>query len=180
MHLLLFLAVIPSAAPPVEKGFTGIWKLTAVEMEDVALPARQLNKANDYTLVIVGENYAWRAPTSLGRPASADRILTVGRSLTHAGTLKPDAKKKALDLTITEGRDKGNVLLALFELKGDTLRIATTNPGGKGARPEELKGKHFLYTFERDTRATQEQADTKRKELQEAATKEKRPKKVRP
>src|SRR5262249_34572991 len=104
---------------------------------------------------------------------NAATTLAVGRVLTHAGTLKADPRDKVLDLTLTAGRHKGTTLLALFEVKDGTLRIATTNPGGGGKRPDEMTGKgHFLYTFKRDAR----QAGSEWERLTQAASKENPPK----
>jgi hypothetical protein len=130
--------------------------------------------------VIEGDRYAWRAPTSLGRPRggpNAATTLFVGRVLTHAGTLTADPRSGALDLRLTAGRHKGTKLLALFEVKGDELKIATTNPGGGGERPDKLKaGGHFLYTFRRDARATARQVGSEWDRLAQAAGREKPPK----
>src|SRR5262249_1425181 len=162
----------PNDVPKELVKLQGVWRLTSAEAGQLSLPAKDLDSANDYTLVIAGNEYAWRAPTSMGRPASAAKQLVVGRAVAHAGTPKADSEKKALDLAIPEGRYQGNTLLGLFELKGDTLKIATTNPGGRSARPEDLKSEgHFLYTFERDPKVTKEQAASKWKELKEAAAK---------
>ncbi|MGP0067987.1 MAG: TIGR03067 domain-containing protein [Isosphaeraceae bacterium] len=55
------------------------------------------------------------------------------------GTCKrnPSAKPKALDITGTEGPNKGKTILAIYERKGDTLRVCY-DLSGKG-RPAEFK-----------------------------------------
>jgi uncharacterized protein (TIGR03067 family) len=64
--------------------------------------------------------------------------VTVGTE-SDRGTCKrnPSAKPKALDITSTEGPNKGKTILAIYERKGDTLRVCY-DLGGKG-RPEEFK-----------------------------------------
>jgi uncharacterized protein (TIGR03067 family) len=165
MHTLLFLALIPSAPAPAEKdvpkelkALQGVWKITAVEQG--------------------GRNAATFGPAGVDRPP----LVIVGNSYVlanHAGTLKADPDKKEADLSISEGRYKGQTLPALFEVSGDTLKLAVPTlsartRGGKPAdleRPKELKSetgtRYMLYTFERDTKATKEQAAAKLKEQKE-------------
>lgn len=64
--------------------------------------------------------------------------VTVGTQ-PDRGTCKldPSAKPKALDITGTEGPNKGKTILAIYERDGDTLRVCY-DLGGKG-RPTEFK-----------------------------------------
>ena len=70
------------------------------------------------------------------------------------GTFKMDplARPKAMDVTGTEGPNKGRTLSAIYELDGDTLRICY-NLDGKD-RPKEFKAgegtKLFLVTYRRE------------------------------
>jgi uncharacterized protein (TIGR03067 family) len=56
-----------------------------------------------------------------------------------------------LDITGTEGPNKGKTILGIYEKTGDTLRVCY-DLGGK-ARPVEFKTEkgtlHFLVTYER-------------------------------
>jgi hypothetical protein len=71
----------------------------------------------------------------------------------------------------------GTKLLALFEVKEGELKIATTNPGGGGERPDNFEAKgHFLYTFRRDAKATARQVGSEWERLAREASKEKPPK----
>ena len=78
--------------------------------------------------------------------------VTVGDQ-TDKGTVKLDSNKtpKAIDVTGVEGPNKGKTFPAIYELKGDTLRICY-NLGGK-ERPTEFKtkqgGRLFLVTYQR-------------------------------
>ena len=130
----------------------GVWKATAVESLGRALPPATVN-SDRYTLVVDGDAY----------------VL-----LTHAGTVKLDPAKKTIDLIITEGRYKGTTAPGLYELSGDTLKIALAVPSTPAralARPTDLKAsaeaRHTLYTFEKDGKATREQAAARLKNLTE-------------
>jgi hypothetical protein len=107
--------------------------------------------------VIAGDVYAWT---------------------TIAGTIKIDSQKKTVDLVVTEGRYKGQIIPGLYELSDNTLKLAFPSPlarvGGVRAaaeRPEELKTgpetRHSLYTFERDVTATKAEVASKLKERKE-------------
>jgi uncharacterized protein (TIGR03067 family) len=79
--------------------------------------------------------------------------VTVGTEL-DKGTVKlnPSAKPKALDITGTEGPNKGKMIPAIYERSGDTLKICY-NLGGK-SRPTEFKTKAgtqlFFVTYKRE------------------------------
>lgn len=69
------------------------------------------------------------------------------------GTYKidPNAKPKTIDITGTEGPNRGKTLLAIYELTGDTLRVCYDLDGKN--RPAEFKtqknSKQFLATYNR-------------------------------
>ena len=66
--------------------------------------------------------------------------------------LEPTAKPKAMDITGTEGPNKGKTFLAIYELKDDTLRICYDLAGKK--RPTEFKTvkdtQQFLVSYKRE------------------------------
>jgi uncharacterized protein (TIGR03067 family) len=78
--------------------------------------------------------------------------VTVGQKVDR-GTFKlnPSAKPKAMDITGTDGPNKGKTILAIYERDGDTLRICYDLTGKK--RPTEFKTKAgtqlFLVTYKR-------------------------------
>jgi uncharacterized protein (TIGR03067 family) len=78
--------------------------------------------------------------------------VTVGEN-PDKGTVKldPKAKPKTLDITGTDGPNKGKTILAIYEIDGDTLRVCY-DLGGKN-RPTEFKTKEgtqqFLVTYKR-------------------------------
>jgi uncharacterized protein (TIGR03067 family) len=79
--------------------------------------------------------------------------VTVGEAV-DKGTAKlnPKAKPKELDITGTDGPNKGKTILAIYELDGDTLRICYDLTGKN--RPTEFKTKEgtqlFLVTYKRE------------------------------
>jgi len=81
--------------------------------------------------------------------------VTIGK-LADKGTIKlnPTAKPKELDITGTDGPNKGKTFLAIYERKGDTLRVCYDLSGKN--RPTEFKTKEgtqlFLVTYKRETR----------------------------
>jgi uncharacterized protein (TIGR03067 family) len=114
----------------------GTWLATAAELGGKPFPdeVRQSIK-----LALQGDKYT----------------VTVGKNPDH-GTVKldPSAKPKAMDITGTEGPNKGKKIPAIYELDGDTLKICY-DLSGKG-RPAEFKTtagtQLFLVTYKREKR----------------------------
>ena len=81
--------------------------------------------------------------------------VTVGKNPDH-GTVKldPSAKPKAMDITGTEGPNKGKKIPAIYELNGDTLKICYDLSGK--SRPMAFKTTEgtqlFLVTYKREKR----------------------------
>lgn len=79
--------------------------------------------------------------------------VTVGAKVDE-GTIKlmPTATPRAMDITGTEGPNKGKTILAIYERKGDTLRICYDLGGKK--RPTEFKteagSQLFLVEYKRE------------------------------
>jgi uncharacterized protein (TIGR03067 family) len=79
--------------------------------------------------------------------------VTVGNQ-PDKGTSKidPSAKPKTMDITGTDGPNKGKTMLAIYELKGDTLRVCYDVSGKM--RPTEFKTaantQLFLVTYKRE------------------------------
>jgi uncharacterized protein (TIGR03067 family) len=84
-----------------------------------------------------------------------DYLVTVGKQ-PDRGTCKldPAAKPKALDITGTEGPNKGRTILAIYERDGDILRVCYDLSGK--VRPKEFSTKEgtklFLVTYKRQGR----------------------------
>ena len=65
----------------------------------------------------------------------------------QAGTQKLDPSKspKTIDVMMTEGLKKGAVMLGIYEIDGDTLRVCFDEEGKK--RPTEFKSPAGSQTF---------------------------------
>jgi uncharacterized protein (TIGR03067 family) len=79
--------------------------------------------------------------------------VTIGKTVDQGTVkLKPTAKPKELDITGTDGPNKGKTILAIYELDGDTLRVCY-DLGGKN-RPTAFESKEgtqlFLVTYKRE------------------------------
>jgi uncharacterized protein (TIGR03067 family) len=111
----------------------GTWLPSEAELAGKKLPD-EIRKT--IKLVIEGDKYT----------------VTVGKEV-DKGTVKRNAsaKPKEMDITGTEGPNKGKTFLAIYERDGDTLRICY-DLSGKG-RPTEFKTKEgtplFLVTYKR-------------------------------
>ncbi len=112
----------------------GTWLPSAAELAGQKFPD-EVRKT--IKLVVQGDKYT----------------VTVGQQVDR-GTVKlnPAARPKALDITGTEGPNKGKTILAIYERDGDTLRICY-DLSGKG-RPAEFKTQAgtqlFLVTYKRE------------------------------
>jgi uncharacterized protein (TIGR03067 family) len=111
----------------------GTWLPSAAEVGGKAFPD-EVRKS--IKLVIKGDRYT----------------VTLGKAVDR-GTVKlnPSAKPKEMDITGTDGPNKGKTILAIYERDGDTLRVCY-DLGGKG-RPTEFKTRAgtqlFLVTYKR-------------------------------
>jgi uncharacterized protein (TIGR03067 family) len=106
------------------KDLTGTWEVTKVKvagMDEQALPPG--------TLQLVFTADGKYSEKIMGKENENGKY-----------TVDPSKTPKTIDLDILEGMDKGKKQLGLYELKGDDLKIAFAEPGGKD-RPADLAGK---------------------------------------
>lgn len=114
---------VAGAQPDVEKELKklqGTWTLESSVTSGTEIPADQLKG-----LIVTFEGNT--------------HTLTMGDEVIQVGTLKLDPSKSpaAIDVTMTEGPNKGAVMLGIYEIDGDTLK-ACFDPQGK-QRPTEFK-----------------------------------------
>jgi uncharacterized protein (TIGR03067 family) len=114
----------------------GTWLPSAAELAGQKFPDKVRKTIK---LVVKGDKYT----------------VTVGTEVDQGTVkLKPLAKPKALDITGTDGLNKGKTILAIYELNGDTLRVCYDLSGK--SRPTEFKTKAdtqlFLVTYKRENR----------------------------
>jgi uncharacterized protein (TIGR03067 family) len=136
--LTLVLLLSPAARGRDTEGdaLQGTWLPAKAELAGKKFPD-EVRKS--MTLVVKGDRYT----------------VTVGEAVDR-GTVKRNtaAKPKAMDITGSDGPNKGKRFLAIYELKGDTLRVCYDLSGK--ARPKEFKTKEgsqlFLVTYKRQKR----------------------------
>jgi uncharacterized protein (TIGR03067 family) len=131
--LVLAIASATLAGDADRKALNGSWKPVAAELAGAKFPQEELDKI---TLKIDGDKYT----------------VEVGKAI-DKGTAKSDAsaKPKSMDITGTEGPNKGKTLLAIYEIDKDTLRICYDLKGKE--RPTEFSSSkekpYFLVTYKR-------------------------------
>lgn len=134
--LMVSISAAWSGSAKDDNGIQGTWLPTAAELAGKKFPD-EVRKT--IKLVVKNDKYT----------------VFVGEKPDH-GTIKLDrsAKPKTLDITGTEGPNKGKTILAIYERNGDTLRICY-DLSGKG-RPTAFKSKPdtklFLVTYQRAKR----------------------------
>ena len=125
MVLVMLVAAGLASGAPQDKGkkaadkFDGTWKVVSVERDGQAV-----DDAKDDTVTFTG-----------------DKIAIKSKNGDHAGTFKldPAQKPKTIDMTPSDGPQKGQVHAGIYSLDGDTLKICFTEPGKD--RPKELTAK---------------------------------------
>lgn len=140
--LLFAVAVALVAANPKDDNkkeierFRGSWKFESVEFGGMPMDVAEFK---DVRLVLKGENFS---------------VKLAG--VEYAGTFKVDVSKKpkTIDITYTEGPQKGMTLLGIYELEGDTYKICVSMV--EKDRPKEFATKegtqHVLQVLKREKR----------------------------
>ena len=102
------------------KKFQGTWTFESVEAGDKEVPA---DLFKGMTVTFVGDRYTVK---------KGDDVIQVGTQ-----KLDPSQSPKTIDVTIAEGPNKGAVMLGIYEIDADTLKVCF-DPHGK-KRPTEFK-----------------------------------------
>jgi uncharacterized protein (TIGR03067 family) len=92
--------------------FEGTWKFVSIEMEGAKLAEEQVKQSGK--MVIRGNKFT--IPSG---------------DVPYRGTFKVDvsSKPKQIDVSFTEGPEKGKSLLGIYELEGDTYKVCLAFPG---------------------------------------------------
>jgi uncharacterized protein (TIGR03067 family) len=108
--------------------FQGTWAFESSAAGGQELPAADLK---DFVLTFEGDKHT----------------VKKGTDVIQVGTQKIDPAKtpKTIDVTITEGPSKGTVMLGIYEIDGDTLKVCFDASGKK--RPTEFKSAPGSETF---------------------------------
>jgi uncharacterized protein (TIGR03067 family) len=114
--------------------FQGTWAFESVTVEGEAAPAESLKGAK---LVIKGDKFTAHE----------------GKEVLHGTfTVDPGKNPKTLDVTFSDGPDKGKTMHGIYELTGDTYKVCIGMPGKE--RPKEFASKkgsgHVLEVLKRE------------------------------
>jgi uncharacterized protein (TIGR03067 family) len=102
---------------------------------------------------LAGKPFSDEARKTIRLVVKGDKYTVTAGKQVDRGTVKlnPKAKPKELDITGTDGPNKGKTIRAIYERDGDTLRVCYDLSGK--ARPKEFKTKEgtqlFLVTYKR-------------------------------
>ena len=110
------------------KKFQGTWTFESVEAGGKEVPAAEFK---GITVTFEGDKYT----------------VKKGDDVIQAATLKLDPSKspKTLDVTVAEGPNKGAVMLGIYEISPDTLKVCFDPEGKK--RPTEFKSASGAQTL---------------------------------
>ena len=103
---------------------------------------------------LAGEKFSEEVRKTIKLEIKGDKYtVTVGKKTDKGSTkIDPAATPKTLDITGTEGPNKGKTILAIYELDGDTLRVCYDLSGKN--RPTEFKTQAktqlYLVTYKRE------------------------------
>src|SRR5688572_16398114 len=102
------------------KKFQGTWTFESLEAGGKKLAA---DVFKEMTVTFEGDKYS----------------VKMGDMVVEAVTLKlnPSKSPKTLDAKVTDGPNKGNLILGIYEIDGDTLKVCFDEKGVK--RPTEFK-----------------------------------------
>ena len=100
--------------------FQGTWTFESSESGGKELPAGELKG-----LILTFEGHKHTVKKS-------DEVIQVGTQ-----KLDPSKSPKTIDVTMAEGPNKGTVMLGIYEIDGDTLKVCFDPQGKK--RPTEFK-----------------------------------------
>ena len=108
--------------------FLGTWTFESSETGGKQLPAGELK---GLILTFEGDKHTVK---------KGDDVIQVGTQ-----KLDPSKSPKTIDVTMTEGLNKGMVMLGIYEIDGDTLKVCFDPQGKK--RPTEFKSAPGSQTF---------------------------------
>jgi uncharacterized protein (TIGR03067 family) len=111
------------------KKFQGTWTFESSEAGGNELPADDLK-----TLILTFEGDKHTVK-------KGDEVIQVGTQ-----KLDPSRSPKTIDVTMAEGPHKGTVMLGIYEIDGDTLKVCFDPEGKK--RPTEFKsaaGSNYFF-----------------------------------
>jgi uncharacterized protein (TIGR03067 family) len=102
------------------RNFQGSWTIESSETGGKAIPPGELK---GLIVIFEGDKHTVK---------KGDEVIQVGTQ-----KLDPSKSPKAIDVTMTVGPNKGAVMLGIYEIDGDTLKVCFDPQGKK--RPTEFK-----------------------------------------
>jgi uncharacterized protein (TIGR03067 family) len=120
------------------QAFQGSWRLVSKEVDGKKFSEEQIKD------VIATNDGSGRFSVRRG-----DKVLGAG-----AVQLGPATKPKTIDVTFTEGERKGQTVLGVYEIEGDTFRVCVARPGeGRAADfSTEVGTGRTLVVYKRETK----------------------------
>jgi uncharacterized protein (TIGR03067 family) len=97
----------------------GVWAIEAFTLDGNTIPPKDMKQ---WRRIVKGNHVTWK-----NRDATMIELDI---------NFDPTQMPMTLDSTIATGKDKGQTLLAIYELKGDKLRVCFAHPGK--SRPKEF------------------------------------------
>jgi uncharacterized protein (TIGR03067 family) len=134
LSLMVAPAAAPEPNPPAGDGerLVGVWNLTAASTAGLEVSGEKLGESK---WAFTGRQYL--AANSTG-------------SVVGTYTIDPTASPKRMDFVAAAGPDKGKVQAMIYELDGDTLRIAYTAGGERPASfPTKPAEKEYVVVLKR-------------------------------
>jgi uncharacterized protein (TIGR03067 family) len=110
------------------KKFQGTWTIESSKSGGKELPANELK---GLIVTFEGDKHTVK---------KGDEVIQVGTQ-----KLDPSKSPKTIDVTMTEGPNKGTVMLGIYEIDADTLKVCFDPEGKK--RPTEFKRASGSQTF---------------------------------
>jgi uncharacterized protein (TIGR03067 family) len=110
------------------KKFQGNWNIESSVMGGQEIPRDQLK---EFLVIYEGDKHTLKF---------GDKVFQVGTQ-----KIDPSKSPKTIDVTMTEGPSKGAVMLGIYEIDGDTLKVCFDPEGKK--RPTEFKSEAGSQNF---------------------------------
>jgi uncharacterized protein (TIGR03067 family) len=109
----------------------GTWRVVSLEVEGMKIPEETIKESR---LIIKGKEFTMK-----------EKIATYRGNF----IIDPSKKPKTIDMKFTEGPEKGNTSLGIYELEGDDLKLCLTitakdRPSQLAAKPKSGHGFEVL------------------------------------